>query len=102
MRKCYYVCTTSKMINYKESDDLCKNRLIGLSHQDEARFSQFIAISNKISLNQTDRILNLNIELEDFPIPTGERLNPNFKVYNYFIKILYEKKLSLTKNMKFS
>lgn len=75
MSSCYYFCnnyTKNSNINHFQSKSLCKNKLISISSQEEAKFIDAILSSNFYRKGQKKQLKNLNKLLKKYKIPMGK------------------------------
>lgn len=80
MKKCYFLCSFTSNLSYKQSKFICENKLVGVSSSQEAVFLDFMIFS-EIFKNKTIRnhLKNVRKKLRTINIPIGK-----FKFRNLF------------------
>lgn len=66
MKSCYFLCSTDRYLSYEETRTLCDNKLVGISHENEARF-----VYSMIYSTELDHLKNFKKQLKRYEIPIG-------------------------------
>lgn len=84
MKSCYFICKTHQLLSYKQSEKLCKKKLVGISNQEEGKFIEYMVVSYNILLDDAKNVKNLSEKLEKINIPFGKGKYYSFIVFFYF------------------